>query len=101
LSEYAGSPQSDDCAGASLPGAKLATRIAAKKIGVTMPFEKLTSNHLSRLLGEALNNAVYRENQRKLQGVIAKTNGLSMAADIVERSFGVPKSQPDRYSQSV
>ena len=67
----------------------VATRIAAKKTGVTMPFEKLTSDHLSTLLGEVLKNAVYRENALKLQDIISKTNGLSMAADIVERSFGV------------
>jgi len=30
----------------------IAARIAAKKTGVTMPFEKLTSDHLSTLLGE-------------------------------------------------
>jgi len=79
----------------------VATRIAAKKTGVTVPFEKLTSDHLSTLLGEVLNNAVYRENARKLQDVIAKTNGLSMAADIVERSFGVTKKPANRYAQVV
>jgi zeaxanthin glucosyltransferase len=79
----------------------VATRIAAKKTGVTMPFEKLTSDHLSTLLGEVLNNDVYRENARKIQDVIAKTNGLSMAADIVERSFGVIKKPADRFPQLV
>jgi UDP:flavonoid glycosyltransferase YjiC (YdhE family) len=69
----------------------VATRIAAKKTGVTLPFAELTSDRLSTLLGEVLNNAVYRENARKFQEIIAKTNGLSMAADIVERSFGVTK----------
>jgi zeaxanthin glucosyltransferase len=69
----------------------VATRIAAKKTGVTMPFEKLTSDQLSTLLGEVLNNDVYRENARKFQDVIAKTNGLSMAADLVEQSLGVTK----------
>jgi zeaxanthin glucosyltransferase len=72
----------------------VATRIAAKKTGVTMPFEKLTSDHLSTLLGEVLDNGVYRENARRLQDIIAKTNGLSMAADIVEQSFGVTKKAP-------
>jgi zeaxanthin glucosyltransferase len=67
----------------------VAMRIGAKKTGVTMPFEKLTPDHLSTLLGEVLNNAVYHENARKFQDIIAKTNGLSMAADVVERSFGV------------
>ena len=72
----------------------IAARIAAKKTGVTMPFEKLTSDRLSTLLGEVLDNGVYRENARRLQDIIAKTNGLSMAADIVERSFGVTKKAP-------
>jgi hypothetical protein len=58
---------------------------------VTMPFEKLTSDQLSTLLGEVLSNAVYRKNARKFQDVIAKTNGLSMAADLVEQSLGVTK----------
>jgi MGT family glycosyltransferase len=64
-------------------------RIAAKKTGVTTEFEKLTPHHLSTLLDEVLNNAVYRENTRNFQKIISKTNGLSTAADIVERSFGV------------
>ncbi len=66
-----------------------------------MPFEKLTSDHLATLLGEVLDNAVYRENARKFQDVIAKTDGLSMATDIVERSLGVIKKPTDRYSQLV
>jgi len=69
----------------------VAARIAAKKTGVTMPFEMLTADRLSTLLGEVLNNAVYRENARKFKDVIAKTNGLSMAADLVEQALGVRK----------
>jgi MGT family glycosyltransferase len=61
----------------------VATRIAAKKTGVTVPFAKLTSDRLSTLLGEVLHNAVYRENARKFQEIIAKTNGLSMDANSV------------------
>jgi MGT family glycosyltransferase len=66
----------------------IGARIVAKKTGVTTEFEKLTPDHLSTLLEEVLNNAVYRENARKLQDVIAKTNGLRKAADIIERAFG-------------
>jgi UDP:flavonoid glycosyltransferase YjiC (YdhE family) len=66
----------------------IGARIAAKKTGVTAEFEKLTPDHLSTLLDEVLNNAVYRENSRKLQDVIAKTNGLRKAADIIEHAFG-------------
>ena len=72
----------------------IAARIAAKKTGVATELEKLTPDHLSTLLDEVLNNAVYRENARKLQDVIARSNGLHKAADIIERSFGVTSERP-------
>jgi MGT family glycosyltransferase len=79
----------------------VAATIAAKSTGVTMPFTKLTSDHLARLLGEVLNNPVYRENARKFQDIISKTSGLSMAADIIERAFGVTKKAADQQAPSV
>jgi UDP:flavonoid glycosyltransferase YjiC (YdhE family) len=70
-----------------------------------MPFAKLTSDHtsdhLSTLLGEVLNNAVYRDNARKFQDIISKTNGLDMAADIVERAFGVTKKSASITLQEI
>jgi zeaxanthin glucosyltransferase len=77
----------------------VARRIAAKKTGVTMRFDALTSDRLSTLLSEVLNNATYRENARKFRDIISKINGLSLAADIVERSFGVTKELADRYAE--
>lgn len=67
----------------------IAARIAAKKTGVTMSFADLTPEHLSTLLDEVLNCPTYRENAREFQKIIGRTNGLSMAADIVERAFEV------------
>ena len=67
---------------------------------MTMPFKKLTSDRLSTLLGEVLDNGVYRDNARKFQDIISKTNGLSMAADIVERSFGLT-NQPAGHARAV
>ena len=67
----------------------IAARIAAKKTGVTMSFADLTSEHLSTLLDEVLNCSIYRENAGKFQEIIRKTDGLALAANIVERSFGV------------
>ena len=78
----------------------VAARIAAKKTGVTLPFQKLAADRLSTLLSEVLNNAVYCQNARKFQDIISKRNGLSMAADIVERSFGISKEDADRYAPS-
>jgi UDP:flavonoid glycosyltransferase YjiC (YdhE family) len=38
-----------------------------------------------------LNNSIYRDNARKFQQAIAKTNGLSRAADLLEKAFGLTK----------
>jgi UDP:flavonoid glycosyltransferase YjiC (YdhE family) len=67
----------------------IAARIAAKKTGVTLSFADLTSERVSTLLDEVLKSSTYRENARKFQKIIGQRNGLSMAADIVERAFGV------------
>jgi UDP:flavonoid glycosyltransferase YjiC (YdhE family) len=47
------------------------------------------------LLDEVLNSSTYRENARKFQKIIGKTNGLSMAADIVEQALGVNTESTD------
>jgi UDP:flavonoid glycosyltransferase YjiC (YdhE family) len=38
-----------------------------------------------------LENSTYRGNASKLQKAIAKANGLSVAADLIEESLGVTK----------
>jgi zeaxanthin glucosyltransferase len=67
----------------------VAARIADKRTGLVTSLDKLTADHLSTLVDEVLDNAVYRSNARKLQKAIAKVNGLSVAADIIEESLGV------------
>jgi zeaxanthin glucosyltransferase len=79
----------------------VAARIAAKKTGVVVPAEELTSARLSLALDEIFQDSTYRDNARYLQKRIANTQGLSMAADLVERSFGVAKKRADRFAQSV
>jgi hypothetical protein len=69
----------------------VAARIADKKTGVVTSLDKLTAYHLSTLLDEVLNDPTYRDNARKLRTAIAKTNGLSVAADLLEESLGVTK----------
>jgi UDP:flavonoid glycosyltransferase YjiC (YdhE family) len=43
------------------------------------------------LLDEVLTDSIFRENVGKLQKAIAKANGLSVAADLIEESLGVTK----------
>ena len=49
--------------------------------------EKLTAAHLATLLGEVLSDATYGDNARRIQKAIVKTDGLSLAADLVEQSL--------------
>ena len=66
---------------------RVAARIADKQTGVVTSLDKLTVDHLSTLLNEVLNNSTYRDNSRKLQKAIVEANGLSVAADLIERSL--------------
>jgi zeaxanthin glucosyltransferase len=70
----------------------VAARIVDKKTGLVLPLEDLTAPHLSRLLDEVLTGPTFRANSGYLQEVIAKTNGLSMAADIMEQAFGLAQN---------
>lgn len=69
----------------------VAARIDAHQTGVSVSLERLTASYLSVLLDELLNNCLYRENARKLQRLIVQANGLSWAADLLERAFGLTK----------
>ncbi len=82
-----GVPQIAIPVGLDQPG--VAARIADKKTGVVISLDKLTAEHLSTLLDEVLTDSTYRDNAGKLQKAIAKANGLSVAADLIEESLGV------------
>jgi zeaxanthin glucosyltransferase len=69
----------------------VAARIAAHQTGVVISLEKLTASGLATLVNEVLSNPMYRDNAVKFQGAIAKTNGLSRAADLLEEAFGLTK----------
>jgi MGT family glycosyltransferase len=69
----------------------VAARIADKRTGVVTSLDKLTADHLSRLLIEVLNDSTYRDNAGKLQRAIAEANGLSVAADLIEGSLGITR----------
>jgi zeaxanthin glucosyltransferase len=69
----------------------VAARVAYNQTGVVTSLDKLTTDHLSTLLNEVLNDSTYRDNASKVQKAIAQTNGLSVAADLVERSLGLTK----------
>ena len=69
----------------------VSARIAEQKTGLVVPLKKLTVSHLSLLLDQVLNEPMYLDNARYFQKAIAETNGLSVAADLVEESLGVTR----------
>jgi UDP:flavonoid glycosyltransferase YjiC (YdhE family) len=69
----------------------VAARIAYKKTGKTISLDGLDPLRLSDHLDEVLNNPIYRDNSRSIQKAIAKNNGLSVAADLLEQAFGLTK----------
>jgi MGT family glycosyltransferase len=66
----------------------VAARIGEKKTGMFVPLRELSVSCLSLLLEQVLSDSIYRDNARYFQKVIAETDGLSKAADLLEEAFG-------------
>jgi zeaxanthin glucosyltransferase len=69
----------------------VAARIADHQTGVVTSLEELTFLRLAPLVGEMMNSSMYRDNARKCQQGITKTNGLSRAVGLLEEAFGLTK----------
>jgi zeaxanthin glucosyltransferase len=69
----------------------VAARIAEKKTGLVVQLKELTGPRLSLLLDQVLNDSTYRDNARYFRKAIAETNGVSKAADRLERAFGLTR----------
>lgn len=66
----------------------VAARIAYHGVGEFVEVGNLTARNLSELIGKVTANSSYRDKARWFQEVIAKTRGLDLAADIIERVLG-------------
>jgi zeaxanthin glucosyltransferase len=75
----------------------VAARIAHRQTGVVTSLDKLTPDHLSELLEQVLINPTYRANAKKLRREIVEANGLSVAADLVEKALSVGKGARRGY----
>jgi MGT family glycosyltransferase len=69
----------------------VAARIAHHKTGVVTSLDKLTPEHLSDLLNQVLEDPSYRNSARRMKIAISEANGLSVAADLVDRVLGAAK----------
>jgi MGT family glycosyltransferase len=70
-----------------------ALRIAFHQVGEFVEVDNLTTERLRTLVEQVSSTPSYRENARRFQAVIAKTNGLDVAANIVEEAFSKALSE--------
>src|SRR3979411_136960 len=83
----------------SLDQPGVSARIAEKRTGLSVPLKELTAPRLSLLLDQVLNDSTYRDSARYFQKVIAETNGLSKADDLLERAFGFANQDQQLFAQ--
>ena len=80
----------------------VAARVAHHGVGQFVEIEDLTVERIRRLTEEVLENPHYREKARWFQKVIARTRGLDVAADVIERAFhGNQSAERGKTSQSA
>jgi zeaxanthin glucosyltransferase len=67
----------------------VASRIAYHGVGEFVEVEDLTVKRLSELIQRVRRDQTYSDNARYFKKVIAQTRGLDVAADVIERAFGI------------
>jgi MGT family glycosyltransferase len=67
----------------------VASRIAYHGVGEFVEVEDLTAKRLSELIQRVRRDQSYSDKARYFRKVIAMTRGLDVAADVIERAFGI------------
>jgi zeaxanthin glucosyltransferase len=67
----------------------VAARIAYHGVGEVLQLQELTVARLSELIQRVRSHQSYHDRARYLQKVIAQTRGLDLAAEVIERAFGI------------
>jgi zeaxanthin glucosyltransferase len=67
----------------------VSARIAYTRTGASVSLQELTVSRLTLLIDEVLRNPEYRDNANRLRQVIADTNGLERAVDLLEEALGL------------
>ena len=78
----------------------VAARIAYTKTGEFVLLKELTVPRLSSLIDEVLRNPGYRQNAIRMRQMIADTNGLEKAVDLLEEAFGLRRSLECKFGRA-
>jgi zeaxanthin glucosyltransferase len=71
----------------------VAARIANKKLGVVISPDQASPANFVAAIKRVLGDSTFRDNARGMQESIRSTDGLSIAADILERAFELEERQ--------
>ena len=72
----------------------MAARIAHKKVGLIISQDNLSSSDLPALITHAVEDFTLRANAGRLSESIRKTDGLAMAAALIEKALGLQAADP-------
>ena len=67
----------------------VAARILASGTGLFLPLGQLTAEGLNELIDEVLGTPSYRKRALEMKAAIAEIDGLGMAAELIEKAFGM------------
>jgi zeaxanthin glucosyltransferase len=71
----------------------VAARIANKKVGIVISPDQASPENFVAAIKRVLGDSTFRDNVRRVQEAIRSTDGLSIAADILERAFELEERQ--------
>ncbi len=75
----------------------VAARIAYTKTGTVVPFQELAASAIRGRIDEVLGNPEYRQNAMRFKRIIAETDGLARAAQMLENAFDL---KPENLSDA-
>src|SRR5215469_17834879 len=71
----------------------VAARIAEKKVGVVLSPDQASPGIFVASIKQVLDDSTFGDNAQKIQKAILRIDGLSIAADILERAFDLEEIQ--------
>ena len=79
----------------------VAARIANKSVGVVVSPDQASPGTFVAAINQVLDDSTFRDNAHKIKKTIRRIDGLSIAADILERAFALEETRLSSVSRSL